>query len=247
MSRLVVVRHGQASFFAADYDQLSSLGAEQSSRLGDHWAARGVRATRAFVGPRRRHRQTHDAVAAAYAARGLPWPDAEELPELDEHHGPRVVEQVLRLEAASAGVGPLAASDEPALGAPAADGPAAMERQRQYLRDFARVTRGWARGEIDAPEVESWRAFRARVERGIGRVASAVAAEPDALAVVFSSGGPVAATAALALGLGDEAALELSWAVSNASVSEFVHREGRLLLSVFNAAGHLEPGHVTMV
>lgn len=237
MSRLVVVRHGQASFFAADYDQLSSLGTEQSRRLGDHWAARGVRATRAFVGPRRRHRQTHDAVAAAYAARGIAWPEAEELPELDEHHGPRVVEQVLRLEAAAAGAPPLAAAD------PLDDD----ERQRRYLRDFARVTRRWARGEVLAPEVESWQAFLARVQRGVACAVAPVAADPDGLAVLFTSGGPVAATVALALAVDDETALELSWSVANASVSEFVHRDGRLLLSVFNAASHLPPEHVTMV
>jgi broad specificity phosphatase PhoE len=233
VSQLVVVRHGQASFFAADYDVLSSLGVEQSRRLGEYWAERGVRAGRAFVGPRRRHRQTYDAVAAAYAARGLPWPEAEELPELDEHHGPRVVEQAL-LAAAEATPGAHAAAAEldPA------------ERQRRYLRDFARLTRRWARGELVAAEVESFQEFRRRVERGVRRM---TAPEAHAPAVAFTSGGPVAAVAGLALDLADEKTLELSWAVSNASVSEFARRDGRVLLSVFNAAPHLGAEHVSMV
>ena len=37
---LLLVRHGQASFGAADYDQLSGRGVEQSRRLGD-WLADG--------------------------------------------------------------------------------------------------------------------------------------------------------------------------------------------------------------
>ena len=233
----MVVRHGQASFFAADYDVLSSLGEEQSRRLGEYWAERGVRVSRAFVGPRRRHLQTYGAVAAAFQSRGIAWPDAEELPELDEHHGARVVEQTLR--AAGDGV--------PLFGAPGDLEPA--EQQRRYLDRFAHIGRQWARGEVTAPGVESFQQFRRRVEAGVQRMTAAVdaAGEAEGVAVAFTSGGPVAAITGLALGLADETTLELSWSVGNASVSEFARREGRVLLAVFNAAPHLEAEHASMV
>ena len=35
MGNLTLVRHGQASFFGADYDQLSAAGISQSRALGD--------------------------------------------------------------------------------------------------------------------------------------------------------------------------------------------------------------------
>jgi broad specificity phosphatase PhoE len=38
MGNLYLVRHGQASFGAADYDQLSELGQRQSVRLGEYFA-----------------------------------------------------------------------------------------------------------------------------------------------------------------------------------------------------------------
>ena len=38
MSILTLVRHGQGSFFAGDYDVLSTAGAEQSRSLGRYWA-----------------------------------------------------------------------------------------------------------------------------------------------------------------------------------------------------------------
>ena len=41
MSSLALVRHGQASLFADDYDILSPLGEAQARHLGDHWARRG--------------------------------------------------------------------------------------------------------------------------------------------------------------------------------------------------------------
>ena len=43
MSVLLLVRHGQASFGAADYDRLSALGERQSRLVGEALAARGVR------------------------------------------------------------------------------------------------------------------------------------------------------------------------------------------------------------
>ena len=42
MSSILLVRHGQASFGAADYDNLSDVGHEQSRVLGAALAARGV-------------------------------------------------------------------------------------------------------------------------------------------------------------------------------------------------------------
>jgi len=40
MGTLYLVRHGQASFGAADYDNLSELGHKQSARLGEYWRER---------------------------------------------------------------------------------------------------------------------------------------------------------------------------------------------------------------
>ena len=54
---LLLVRHGQASYGAADYDQLSERGRVQSRRLGD-WLVRGDHRFRAVVvGGMRRHRR----------------------------------------------------------------------------------------------------------------------------------------------------------------------------------------------
>ena len=39
MSHLTLVRHGQASFLADDYDQLSERGLVQSERLGKYWSS----------------------------------------------------------------------------------------------------------------------------------------------------------------------------------------------------------------
>lgn len=65
MGQILLVRHGQASFGAADYDALSPLGFEQSAMLGTALRDRGVRADVVVHGTMRRHRETASACAQA--------------------------------------------------------------------------------------------------------------------------------------------------------------------------------------
>jgi broad specificity phosphatase PhoE len=58
MAELVLVRHGQASFGADDYDKLSELGWQQSRWLGEYFAERGAVFDRVFRGSLRRHAET---------------------------------------------------------------------------------------------------------------------------------------------------------------------------------------------
>ena len=71
MGTLYLVRHGQASFGAADYDQLSDLGRRQSERLGRYWRERGITFDAVLTGTLRRHAQTWEGIAAG-AAYGNP-------------------------------------------------------------------------------------------------------------------------------------------------------------------------------
>ena len=50
MGNLYLVRHGQASFGADDYDQLSELGQAQALRLGEYWRERGMKFDAIYTG-----------------------------------------------------------------------------------------------------------------------------------------------------------------------------------------------------
>ncbi len=65
MGQILLVRHGQASFGAADYDALSPLGFEQSRLLGVSLAARNIAVGTIVGGAMRRHRETAETCAAA--------------------------------------------------------------------------------------------------------------------------------------------------------------------------------------
>ncbi len=62
MGTLYLVRHGQASFGADDYDQLSDLGRRQSLKLGEYFAHKGIRFDGLIAGTLRRHKQTLEAI-----------------------------------------------------------------------------------------------------------------------------------------------------------------------------------------
>ena len=64
MGQLLLVRHGQASWDADDYDVLSETGWEQSRLLGQALAARGIMPDVVVHGGMRRHRETAEACLA---------------------------------------------------------------------------------------------------------------------------------------------------------------------------------------
>ncbi len=238
MSRLLLIRHGQASFDAhpdrafEDYDRLSELGKQQSGALGEELAAGGVHFDRVYVGPLRRQRETAVAVAQAYGRLGMSWPGVIELEALAEHEGSRVVRHALSTES----------EHEEALArlltATADDGASEVELMRTYFSVFRRVTRRWARGEIAPPGVEeSWHAFRVRVDSCIRRIMDE--SGQGATVGVFTSGGPVGSTVAWSLGLGDEQALELAWMVENATVTELLFSGDQVSLKSFNVQPRL--------
>jgi broad specificity phosphatase PhoE len=70
MGTIHLIRHGQASWGAADYDQLSELGVEQARALGVSWEASEWSPTEAWAGGMLRHAQTAIATIDAYGGDG---------------------------------------------------------------------------------------------------------------------------------------------------------------------------------
>ena len=231
MGRLVLARHGQASFLSENYDRLSPLGVQQAYRLGEHWASRDVRFDRAISGPCVRQKDTAAEVAKACWREGAAFPKPEVFEEFAEYDG----DGLMRL-----GLPLLLARDERLreLHAAFEHAGGARERHAAFQRVFAIVQGAWARGEVAGPGLESWTLFSARVNAGLDRVIRESRA--SAAIVVFTSGGPIALAMQRALKLSAEVTLETSWMSRNASWSEFLFSGDRFTLSTFNAFEHLD-------
>ena len=81
MPLICMVRHGQASFGADDYDVLSDLGRDQARCVGEELRRRELRDPLVVSGTLRRQRDTAEVLAAA-AGFG---PPAEPEPRFDEY------------------------------------------------------------------------------------------------------------------------------------------------------------------
>jgi broad specificity phosphatase PhoE len=231
MSRVILVRHAQASFLEPNYDKLCATGEEQSRMLGEYWARRGVHFARAWSGPRVRQVQTARIVEEAYRRLGREFPEVNVMNEFDEYPAEAVLKlglpQVLE---ESQEVGDLHRAFEQANDID--------ERKRAFQQMFEAVISMWVSGELVIDGVESWQDFCARVERGIATIANSTAPAGDS--VVFTSGGPIGVAMRRALHLSHADTLQLTWMSRNASFSEFLSSGDRFTLSTFNAHPHLE-------
>jgi broad specificity phosphatase PhoE len=231
MALLTLVRHGQASFLQQNYDKLSERGESQSRILGEYWLRTGAVFDQIYYGPACRHLRTGEIVAEVYRRLGAAWPHPVTLPELDEYPGIEVVRTFL----------PGLMETHEDIRALEAEFRKAGEQDvafRLFDKLFARITRMWVSEELDSPDVEPWKDFCARVDRGIATVRDA--APKNARIAVFTSGGVIAATVRQALDLSPQKTLELSWTSRNASYTELLFSPGRFSLSSFNNHPHLE-------
>jgi broad specificity phosphatase PhoE len=216
MGTLYLVRHGQASFGAADYDRLSDLGRRQCLRLGAHLRERGLRFEGAYRGSLRRQSESLDAVAEGLG--GLP--PAVELTAWNEYDADAVLRAL-----------------HPQL-PPAPDGADAAARHRHHFRLLRDGLTAWMAGRTTPQGMPSHADFVAAVARALEAVRTRH--RGDVLAV--SSGGPIATAVGLVLGLAPQAVIELNLRIRNSAVTEFAFTPRRHALVSFNTIAHLERG-----
>lgn len=177
MTLVLVVRHGQASFGADDYDVLSDLGWEQARLLGAHLAAQGVRPAAVVRGTMRRQRETVEGLLTGIADAGTPGPDP------DAVHVDAGWDEFDHL-------GVVAAHPDLPQG-----GTAALDR-REFQRVFLEATGRWALDEDEQGDYpESFAAFVARSRQALAD-ACARGDEAGGVVVAVTSGGPIGAVAA---------------------------------------------------
>ncbi|MDC8757063.1 histidine phosphatase family protein [Janthinobacterium fluminis] len=224
MGQIYLVRHGQASFGSADYDQLSVLGTEQARLLGQWFANSRQVFQRVVTGAMKRHRQTADACLAELPKALLAdtdWQTDAGFNEFDH-------EQVLLRH-------------RPDFADPAAFKPFMAkhaEAERAFRVIFDEAMARWMGGAHDADYTESWPAFRARCVGALERLAAAAA--PAQTIVVFTSGGTIATLCHHLLGLPDEQLFDLTASLVNCSVTKLLYQPGKVGLSYLNNYAHLE-------
>ncbi len=224
MGVILLVRHGQASWGAADYDQLSHLGTQQAEVLGGWLARAGVRPTRLLGGSLRRHRQTAEAMVKGAAGAGGDLGDVGDLlvdPGWDEYDHV----QLLDVYGVDRGV------------------PEVPTGRSELDAWFDAAVERWVSGAHDDDYPVSFPDFTERVEGALRRTVAA--AGSGETVVVVTSGGPIGWALATLLDAATATWQRLNPVLVNASVSKLaVGGRGATAVS-FNEHGHLPADLVT--
>ena len=210
MPTVTLVRHGQASFGAADYDQLSDLGQRQCQRLGEYFRQRERRFVQVLRGSLKRHAQS---LAALQSGLGE-LPEARVCPELNEYDSHAVIRTVFD--------GPLTAPKDEA-------------EYRHHFRLLRQGLTRWVAGEVVPDGMPPFAQFRDGIMQTLAAVQQA---EGDVL--VVSSGGPISTAVAAVLGAPAETLIELNLRIRNSALTELAATPKRLMLHSFNHVPHLD-------
>jgi len=212
MGVVYLVRHAQASFGRSDYDQLSPQGERQAGRLGETLAARGVKPDLVVSGSMRRHAQTAEIAGfTAEVDRGF---DEFDHTELIVTHKPAYRRRAVMLA-------DLARTGHP---------------ERAFQQMFTAATQRW----VDGGEgyTETFQAFCDRSEAAVRRTAERLG--KGETAVVFTSGGPIAAVVSRLLSGGDALWPRLNPITINTAITKVVSGRSGLTVVSYNEHGHLD-------
>lgn len=216
MALIVLVRHGQASWGAADYDVLSDLGHAQARTLGTAWRTASFAPTRIVSGRMRRHVDTADEIRAGLG-------DAPALEPVDG------LEEFDHVDVFAESVG--------------ADGslPELNEESMEHM--FAEGLRRWISADGSRTYRESYAEFRERVRDAFADVRSSL--DADDRVVVATSGGVIAAIVSDLLGVAGERWPTLAAPVVNTGTSKILVRRSEPTLISFNEHAHLAANDIT--
>jgi broad specificity phosphatase PhoE len=214
MGTLYLVRHGQASFGAANYDQLSPLGYEQAAFLGAYFAAHGIAFEATLTGSLERHKQTHEGILKGMGVSANALSPALVMPGLNEYKPEAVVRAVF----------------EGVLEKP--DTPAAYKAHFQLLR---KGLTAWSEGRVTPEGMPTYTDFKAGVHEALAHVQ----AQCKGPVLIVSSGGPISLAIADLMGASPAAGIELNFRMRNSAVSELDYSAKRHTVVSFNTLPHL--------
>jgi broad specificity phosphatase PhoE len=250
MGTLYLVRHGQASFGAADYDNLSDLGHQQAVRLGEYFKSKGLQFDGVLMGTLRRHAQTYAGICQGAgidlkASSSAGPPQAASAPS-----GGSEVHAVTSVGAALIWAG-LNEYDSEAVVKTVHPEPLSPDRSPENYRHHFRLLKqglaAWMNGSAQPVGMPSYPDFVHGITSALDHVREQFAANEHSKVLIVSSGGPISTAVGHVLGTSAETTIELNLRIRNSSVTEFAFTPKRHMLVTYNTLPHLEelPGWVT--
>lgn len=238
MSKIYLIRHGQASYLSDDYDNLSSKGVLQSEALGRYFADNNIHFNKIFIGKLNRHQQTFDGFTSAFSTNGITLPNPTFLEELNEHQAPEALtlsfdDFISRYNDAKKLLNDI--ENNPGL------------KRKNSIKIFELFMREYASGRypFKHESFQSWSDFRIQSKKGIATILENT--HKGETVGVFTSGGTKSAIIGDVLGITEEKISELNLAIKNASFSQLLFSEKGLNVLSLNETPHLSKELITFV
>ena len=219
MGTLYLVRHGQASFGADDYDMLSAMGHQQSARLGEYFKFKGIAFETALTGTLKRQIQTYAGICQGMGNEPL----ATQWPGLNEYDSHAVIATIhpQKLEK-----------------------PTSPEMYRNHFRLLKDGLAQWMAGVVSPKGMPSYTDFVLGVTSALDHIRK----HCEGNVLLVSSGGPIATAVGHVLGTSPETTIELNLRIRNCSVTEFAFTPKRHMLVTYNTLPHLDaPEHASWI
>jgi broad specificity phosphatase PhoE len=219
MGTLYLIRHGQASFGADDYDNLSELGHKQAQQLGAYFKRKNTQFDAVITGTLRRHTQTWQGIAKGAGFDHEPL----QMPGLNEYDSHAVIATIHPEK--------LEKPDTP-------------EMYRHHFRLLKDGLTQWMNGAVSPVGMPSYVDFQKGVVSALDHVRQTYCPEKanaqTGNILIVSSGGPISTAVGHILGTTPETTIELNLRIRNASITEFAFTPKRHMLVTYNTLPHLE-------
>ncbi len=219
MGTLYLVRHGQASFGADDYDVLSELGTRQAVRLGEYFRHKGITFDAALTGTLQRQINTFAGICKGMGTQL----QATQWPGLNEYDSAAVIATIHphKLEK-----------------------PTSPEMYRSHFRLLRDGLKQWMDGVVSPRGMPDYNGF----VNGVTSALDHVRKNYTGNVLLVSSGGPIATAVGHVLGTSPETTIELNLRIRNSSVTEFAFTPKRHMLVTYNTLPHLDaPEHAEWI
>jgi len=221
MATIYLIRHGQASFGADDYDKLSDLGRRQAQVMGFYLRDQGIHIDAAYSGDLSRQRETAQ-LALASQPQAVPHHIDARFNEVNneeqlEHLIPHVVKAQPRVQALL---------DK------------GLSSSKDYQKVIDAVFNYWVSPECDEPAIQSWANYSSGVRDALTNVMREQGGGKTV--AIFTSGGTIATAVSQVLGLEGKHAYKFYEPVFNCSVTQLFYSGEKISLSYFNDRSFLQ-------
>lgn len=220
MATIYLIRHGQASFGADDYDKLSELGCRQAQVTGEYLRDCDIVFDAVYSGDLLRQRETTQLAIASQPGTVEHKVDSRFNEIQNDEQVRHLVPEVIKTNPAIQQL---------------------MERGLSASKDYQKVIDAvfnyWVSPQCNDSRIQSWEDYSGGVRQALANVIQEQGAGKTV--GIFSSGGTIATIVAQVLGLSGEDTYAFYEPIFNCSISQLFYSGNKVSLSYYNDCSFL--------